>query len=43
MSGTHEFEKDGWLFSGEELLAIRNREYHYNAWSDTFLDVYLQP
>lgn len=35
--------EDGYFLSGEEMLAIRRREYHYNAWSSTILDPYLQP
>jgi hypothetical protein len=36
-------EPDGWYLSGQELLAIRQRQYHYNAWSSTILDPYMQP
>ena len=34
---------DGYFLTGQELAAIRKREYHYNAWSDTLLDAYMQP
>lgn len=40
---TPDIISDGWILKGKELAAMRKREYHYNAWSDTILDTYMQP
>ncbi|CZT16531.1 uncharacterized protein RCC_02366 [Ramularia collo-cygni] len=38
-----DIQQDGHYLTREEMLAMRHREYHYNAWSNTMLDPYMQP